>query len=368
MELNLSETAYVEAGDNTGRVLVADCPIVSTTVGQTIANNVLTALSGFIYTPLTANGAILDPAMEIGDHITVGTTTSVLATQETHFDSLCASDISAPGDDELDHEYPYESVQERKIERKISEIETTLYIGPDSIVSKVENLSDEFDDVSTEFSQLEQKVNGFTLSVTNGSTTSTIQLKSGSTVISSQTISMSGLVTFTDLSTAGQTTINGANIMTGTISADSIHVNTVYYTYNNTDYVVLASTYDNGNVYTHLGSKNSIGNGTTQFVNLYGWYCCFGNVGAGDDLLHTSGSLIINTANRRIELPDYTSASYWDIGTEDAPFNNIYGRSINGIIYNLDLDGGLLYGYIDGTASGPRWIDANGRVHYIALE
>ena len=366
VEVDVSDELYVEAvaSPDNGRLLRVSCPWGT----QAIANNILSSLANFTYQPYEAEGAILDPAAEIGDKIAVNGITSYLAVQECTFNSLALSDIGAPSEDEIDHEYPYEAVGVREIKRKVNGVYAAMYVGPDSIVSRVEAMGDTVDALDGDFSELEQKVNGFTISVTNGTTSSIIKLMSGSTVISSQTISMSGLVTFTDLSTAGQTTINGANIMTGTISADSIHVNTVYYTYNNTDYVVLASTYDNGNVYTHLGSKNSIGNGTTQFVNLYGWYCCFGNVGAGDDLLHTSGSLIINTANRRIELPDYTSASYWDIGTEDAPFNNIYGRSINGIIYNLDLDGGLLYGYIDGTASGPRWIDANGRVHYIALE
>ena len=142
VELNLSENLYVEAGTDTGRTLVADCPIVTTTTGETIAAAVLSALSGFIYTPLTADGAILDPAMEIGDTVTVGTTTSVIATQTMRLDSLCASDISAPGEDELDHEYPYQSVGQRKIERKISTIETTFRVEADAIIGRIEDLSE----------------------------------------------------------------------------------------------------------------------------------------------------------------------------------------------------------------------------------
>ena len=38
---------------------------------------------------------------------------------------------------------------------------------------------------------------------------------------------MSGLVTFTDLSTSGSTNINGANITTGTISADRLDTSTL---------------------------------------------------------------------------------------------------------------------------------------------
>jgi len=71
-------------------------------------------------------------------------------------------------------------------------------------------------------------VNGITLSVTNGASSSTLTLKNGSTTITSGTIQFTGVVTFTDLSTASTSTIiNGANIRTGTISADRIDVDSI---------------------------------------------------------------------------------------------------------------------------------------------
>lgn len=71
-------------------------------------------------------------------------------------------------------------------------------------------------------STLSQTVNGMALSVTNGSYSSTIRLQANGVTISSQSISFSGMVTFSDLSTAGWTTINGSNITTGTIQAIDI--------------------------------------------------------------------------------------------------------------------------------------------------
>ena len=62
-----------------------------------------------------------------------------------------------------------------------------------------------------------------TLSVTNGSSSSTIQLLANGVQLSSQSISFSGMVTFSDLSTSGWTTINGDNITTGTIEAIDIY-------------------------------------------------------------------------------------------------------------------------------------------------
>ena len=66
-----------------------------------------------------------------------------------------------------------------------------------------------------QISSLQQTVNGFYLSVSNGSNYSTISLMSGSAAISSQNIYFTGMVTFTDLSTQGQTVINGGNIAAG---------------------------------------------------------------------------------------------------------------------------------------------------------
>ena len=62
-----------------------------------------------------------------------------------------------------------------------------------------------------------------TLSVTNGSASSTIRLLANGVQLSSQSISFSGMVTFSDLSTSGETTINGDNITTGTIEAIDIY-------------------------------------------------------------------------------------------------------------------------------------------------
>lgn len=71
-----------------------------------------------------------------------------------------------------------------------------------------------------------QTAKGISLTVNNGSTSSGITIgvtkEDGTTEQTSGTIQMNGLVKFTDLSTSGTTTINGANIQTGTLSASKI--------------------------------------------------------------------------------------------------------------------------------------------------
>ena len=86
------------------------------------------------------------------------------------------------------------------------------------IAADIDGLNIKASELSGNYSALEQKVDGFTLTVTNGDSTSTLKLKSGSTELSSAEIKFSGMVTFSNLKTAGSSVINGSNITTGTIS------------------------------------------------------------------------------------------------------------------------------------------------------
>lgn len=86
------------------------------------------------------------------------------------------------------------------------------------------SLSTRVSDAEGNLSSLTQTVYGMTLSVSNSGTSSTIKLMQDGVAISSQNIVMSGIVTFSDLSTAGSTTINGSNVTTGTISASRIRL------------------------------------------------------------------------------------------------------------------------------------------------
>lgn len=90
-----------------------------------------------------------------------------------------------------------------------------LIAAPGAVLSR---LSDSEGRIST----ISQTVNGLTLEVSNGSTSSTIKLLSSSMELASQRIYFSGMVTFSDLSGEGTTTINGSNITTGTITAIDI--------------------------------------------------------------------------------------------------------------------------------------------------
>lgn len=103
------------AGDNTGRTLEVDCPWAT----QQMANDLLASVKGVRYTPYEAAEALLDPAAELGDGITINGVYGMLASIDVDADAMFAPDISAPGEEEIDHEYPYLSPQQRELKRTV---------------------------------------------------------------------------------------------------------------------------------------------------------------------------------------------------------------------------------------------------------
>lgn len=232
-----SENAYI-AGNDTGRTVEVTCPYGT----QEMANNILSALSSYTYTPAMAQDAILDPAAEIGDGLTMGGVYTVLAQSTLTFDGLMTSDAGAPGQAEQESEYKYQSPVIADINWQLAETRSLISKTSEEILLQVENelkgLSSSFSvqlqqiqsqvtGLNGQVSSITQKVDNITLSVSNGSTSSSISLSVGGVVVSSQNIQMNGLVTFTGLAN-GTTTIDGACIKTGTIEASRIDTDSLY--------------------------------------------------------------------------------------------------------------------------------------------
>lgn len=109
------ENAYY-AGDQTGYVLTVECPYGT----QAMANALLTALAGKTYYGYRADGAELAVDAEPGDGVTVNGVSSLLAYRSVDFGPGHFSEIAAPGENEVDHEYPYVSQTQREIRRAAS--------------------------------------------------------------------------------------------------------------------------------------------------------------------------------------------------------------------------------------------------------
>ena len=118
----LTARTTTKPGNDTGRTLEITCPYGT----QAMANNLLSSLGGYAYQPATATDALIDPAAELGDAVTVGGIYTVLAQMDTTFDSLMTADIGAPGQEEIESEYPYVSQQQSDINRQIAQTRSEI--------------------------------------------------------------------------------------------------------------------------------------------------------------------------------------------------------------------------------------------------
>ena len=123
----------VLVGDNTGRII----PIPGITSTQ--AENIIAELqsTAFRYQPHEAQGALLNPAAELGDGVTINGTYSGIYKMSKRFSPLMEADISAPQDEEVDHEYPFEPKQERVYKRELAQASAQIKLNYDSIESEV---------------------------------------------------------------------------------------------------------------------------------------------------------------------------------------------------------------------------------------
>ena len=273
----------ITAGDDTGLELTANCPHAT----QSMANNLLASLKGYQYRMYGADSANIDPAAELGDGATAGGIYSTISRIDDDGSGYMdvAAPGEAEELDEFPGSGPMTKEFNRKLAGVRSSITKTAeqirlevfgetgYNGT-SIVAQVKSAielsekgialtyltktdaadtyrteaqvksaielsekgialtyltkTDAADTYRTEAqvkSAIELGIEGISLDVSNGEKSSTIKLKAGSTEISSEEIKFTGNVVFaSDLSTAGSTTINGANIKTGTIAAERLNL------------------------------------------------------------------------------------------------------------------------------------------------
>lgn len=134
-----------------------------------------------------------------------------------------------------------------------SEMNAAIDIKANQITSTVSSTYATKATTNTLSSRIGQTAKAISLSVNNGSTTSGITItttkEDGTTETATGTIQMNGLVSFTNLSTGGQTTINGANITTG---------------------IIKSSNYVSGSTGTSINLSNGVIDSAHFKVNAYG--------------------------------------------------------------------------------------------------
>lgn len=273
------------AGTDSGKTLTAQNPDGTNEMAQAI----LAKVSGYTHIGYEGQNAMLDPAAEIGDAVTVtGHYVPIVSTDST-FDSLLAVNISAPDADELDDEYPYKSKTQRQIERNMavtrslitkSAEEINLEIqGVDGRVSSlqltVQGIESQVSDAQGNISTLQQtaqslqsQVNGkidgdgaqtlidqtldtisFSVSGTDGSTT--FAIKQGSATLDSTTFDLH---------------VSSVNIE-GTLTADEIRGSTFELLDDADD---IAATFYLTGASSYSGRKIVIDSGAIEINSSYG--------------------------------------------------------------------------------------------------
>ena len=123
-----------EAGDTNGRVL----EIQNDFGTQEMANNILSDIRGYQYQPMSATAALLNPAAEMGDGVSVNGVYTGIYERQTTFGRLMSSDIKAPTDDEIAHEYSTESATtDRAFSRFVRSTRASLAITSTEISAEV---------------------------------------------------------------------------------------------------------------------------------------------------------------------------------------------------------------------------------------
>lgn len=156
--LTVSDDVEYVAGTEMGRTLQLVCPWGT----QKMADDILADIQGFQYQPYTAEGAMIDPAAELGDGITANNVYGGIYSQSVKFGSRLTATVSAPSDEEIDHEFPYVPKQERKVTRSLRQLTAELKVQAGLISAEVTDRKTEteklFAQLSVQSGQIAAKV------------------------------------------------------------------------------------------------------------------------------------------------------------------------------------------------------------------
>ena len=149
----------ITAGTYTGLDLYAVCPYAT----QEMAAAILVQVQGYEYQAFSADSANLDPAAELGDGVTVGGLYGVISSIQDAGDGYPT--ISAPGEEELEDEYPYRSAAQRSLSSDVDTLRAfiTRSLGEmaaqiTTLTGRVEALAQKVDEISNKVTQLDSRV------------------------------------------------------------------------------------------------------------------------------------------------------------------------------------------------------------------
>lgn len=121
------------AGDRSGKVL----EITNEWGSQAQADAIYRKIRGFRYQPYKAAGTTIDPSVEIGDAVTIADTYGGVFLRATDYRDT-TSDLEAPSNEEIEHEFQIQSPTNRQYERFTRSVRSSLTITATKIAAEVE--------------------------------------------------------------------------------------------------------------------------------------------------------------------------------------------------------------------------------------
>ena len=343
---------YYEAGNDTGRTLEITCPYGT----QAMANNLLSSLGGYAYQPATATDALIDPAAELGDAVTVGGVYTVLAQMDTTFDSLMTADIGAPGQEEIESEYPYVSQQQSDINRQIAQTRSEISKTSEEIGLRVDGLENQY-------AQLKVTIDGVTIEGPGGTTlidggkidADELHVNAANIdgTLSANQINMTGAITWSDLASDAQGKVNSAQSTATSAQSTANRVsNTLngltttvgYTTYIDGSKIETSQLYVNSANITGSITASTIRGGSVQLLDSSGW-----SAGTLSLTSASSGSYSVQIASGAAMRLQANGGVVWIQGSTGA-----YVNVATNVVFGSNIQPGGDGAYSCGTASS-RW-------------
>lgn len=148
------------AGDDTGMELTAKCPYAT----ESMAKSLLSIAKGVQYTAYEATAANLDPAAELGDGVTLDGIYSVLAQISDNGDGY--PDISFPGEDLIEEEYPGIETPEENFDRKIATTRSLISKTAEEIRLEVQGVDKRVAAIDISLDEITLTISGINRDVT----------------------------------------------------------------------------------------------------------------------------------------------------------------------------------------------------------
>lgn len=115
--------AVTESGTSTGYMVKAICDVATTTG---ISELCLNRITGYVFRPFFAGTAYLDPRADIGDSVKINGTIYQIMTIDWTLGKSTSADVSAPYDQEIDHEYTIPNPETKTYRKAMSLVDEKM--------------------------------------------------------------------------------------------------------------------------------------------------------------------------------------------------------------------------------------------------